>query len=193
MREHPIVTEPEARAISSERIGAFIDGSNLTSATGALGFSVDYRKLLDHFHASGRLVQAFYYTTIGAADCLALRKLAELHGERGYALVERPAKDEASAHEWLKCALAVELALDLIAMLPHLDHAILMSGDGEFCRLIETAQQRGVRVTVVSTVRSTPPMINEALRRQADRFIDLEDLAPVIGGQPAQTSWSECS
>lgn len=190
MRGHPNLAEPDKQAYAPERLGAFIDGANLYSATRALGFEVDYRKLLDHFHASGRLVRAFYYTTIDEPDYLTLRDHALLD-EGGYAMVAKPGKDHSMPRRRFDCEMAVELALDLMAMVPHLDHAILMSGDGEFRGLVDAVQRRGIRVTIVSTIRSTPLMIDDALRRQADRFIDLEDLAPVIGRLVAETCRSD--
>jgi uncharacterized LabA/DUF88 family protein len=61
------------------------------------------------------------------------------------------------------------------------DHIVLFSGDGDFRRLVEAVQRKGVRVTVVSTVKSQPPMVSDELRRQADTYIDLQDLANLIG------------
>ena len=43
---------------------------------------------------------------------------------------------------------------------------------------------RGVRVSVASTLRTSPPMVADELRRQADTFIDLQDLAPRIQREP---------
>jgi uncharacterized LabA/DUF88 family protein len=68
----------------------------------------------------------------------------------------------------------------MLEMAEHIDHAILFSGDGDFRRLVEAVQRRGVRVSVVSTIRSTPPMVSDDLRRQADSFIELQELAPSI-------------
>jgi len=65
-------------------------------------------------------------------------------------------------------------------MAQYLDHVVLFSGDGDFRRLVEAVQRKGVRVTVVSTVRSQPPMVADELRRQADLFVELEDLQPDI-------------
>jgi uncharacterized LabA/DUF88 family protein len=65
------------------------------------------------------------------------------------------------------------------------DHVVLFSGDGDFRRLVETMQRKGVRVTVVSTVKSQPPMASDDLRRQADSFVDLSDLSNIIG-RPAR-------
>jgi uncharacterized LabA/DUF88 family protein len=50
--------------------------------------------------------------------------------------------------------------------------------------LIESLQRQGVRVSVVSTIRSQPPMIADELRRQADNFIELDELRDVIGRPP---------
>ena len=72
----------------------------------------------------------------------------------------------------------IELAIDVMEMAQYLDHIVLFSGDGDFRRLVEAVQRKGVRVTVVSTIRSQPPMIADELRRQADMFIELQDLAP---------------
>ena len=51
---------------------------------------------------------------------------------------------------------------------------VLFSGDGDFRSLVEAVQRKGVRVSVVSTVATQPPMVADELRRQADEFIDLD-------------------
>ena len=65
-----------------------------------------------------------------------------------------------------------------------LDHIVLFSGDGDFRRLVDAVQRRGRRVTVVSTLRSQPPMIADELRRQADVFVELTTLMPEIARSP---------
>ena len=65
---------------------------------------------------------------------------------------------------------------------------MIFSGDGDFRPLVESLQRQGVRVSVVSTIRSQPPMISDELRRQVDNFIELEDLRDVIGRPPRETS-----
>ncbi|MEG2731507.1 NYN domain-containing protein, partial [Brevundimonas sp.] len=70
----------------------------------------------------------------------------------------------------------VEIAVDMLELAPHLDHVVLFSGDGDFRRLVQSVQAKGVRVTVVSTTKSQPPQISDELRRQADAFIDLSDI-----------------
>jgi len=63
---------------------------------------------------------------------------------------------------------------------------VLFSGDGDFRSLVEAVQRRGVRVTVVSTISSQPPMIADELRRQADVFTDLVELQSKIGRDPSE-------
>jgi uncharacterized LabA/DUF88 family protein len=74
----------------------------------------------------------------------------------------------------------------VLEMAEHLDHVILFSGDGDFRRLVEAVQRRGLRVSVVSTIESSPPMVADELRRQADDFIELSELAPLIARNPSE-------
>ena len=68
----------------------------------------------------------------------------------------------------------------MMEMAPNIDHAVLFSGDGDFRQLLEAVQRRGVRVTVISTFRAQSPMVSDELRRQADAFIELQDLTKDI-------------
>jgi len=47
-----------------ERIALFIDGANLYAAARSLGFDIDYKRLLELFSGSARLIRAFYYTAL---------------------------------------------------------------------------------------------------------------------------------
>jgi uncharacterized LabA/DUF88 family protein len=74
----------------------------------------------------------------------------------------------------------IELAIDVLEMAERVDHIVIFSGDGDFRKLVEAVQRRGRRVSVVSTIRTQPPMVSDDLRRQADNFIELEELKPLI-------------
>jgi hypothetical protein len=69
---------------------------------------------------------------------------------------------------------------------PHVDHIVLFSGDGDFRSLVEAIQRKGVRVTVVSTISTQPPMVADELRRQADIFLDIVELQGKIGRDPGE-------
>ena len=166
-----------------ERIGLFIDGSNLYAAARALAFDIDYKRLLDYFSDEGRLIRAFYYTALmEEQEYSPIRPLVDWLDYNGYTMVTKPTKEftDSMGRRKIKGNMDIELAIDVMEMAERLDHVVVFSGDGDFRRLVEAVQRKGVRVTVVSTVRSQPPMVADELRRQADYFMELQDLQPVI-------------
>ncbi len=169
-----------------ERIALFIDGSNLYAAARALGFDIDYKRLLELFSSKGRLVRAYYYTALMEdQEYLPIRPLVDWLDYNGFTMVTKPTKEftDSTGRRKIKGNMDMELAIDVLEMAEHLDHIVLFSGDGDFRRLVEAVQRRGVRVSVVSTYRSAPPMVADELRRQADCFIELYDLASKVARQ----------
>ena len=170
-----------------ERIALFIDGANLYAAARALRFDIDYKKLLEMFVAKGRLVRAFYYTAVmDDQEYSPIRPLVDWLDYNGYTMVTKPTKEfvDAMGRRKVKGNMDIELAIDVMEMAPYVDHIVLFSGDGDFRRLVEAIQRKGVRVSVVSTIRSQPPMVADELRRQADSFIELQDLQEQIARPP---------
>lgn len=177
-----------------ERVALFIDGANLYATARALGFDIDYKRLLEVFSDRCNLVRSLYYTAlIEDQEYSPIRPLVDWLDYNGYTMVTKPTKEftDATGRRKVKGNMDIELAVDVMEMLEHLDHVVLFSGDGDFRRLVESIQRRGRRVTVVSTLRSQPPMIADELRRQADIFVDLADLQTLIARQlPADRSRS---
>ena len=174
---------PHIPVYPEEKLALFIDGSNLYAAAKALDFDIDYRLLLQWASDQGRLVRAFYYTALlEDAEYSPLRPLVDWLDYNGYTMVTKPTKEfvDSQGRRKIKGNMDIELAIDMLEMADHLDHIMLFSGDGDFRRLIEACQRKGVRVTVVSTVKSSPPMVADELRRQADHFLDLTQLAKNI-------------
>ena len=83
----------------------------------------------------------------------------------------------------------IELAVDAMEIAGAIDHMVLFSGDGDFRSLVEAVQRRGVRVTVVSTISTQPPMVADELRRQADIFLDIVELQPQDRPRSVRTAW----
>ncbi|MFA5593177.1 MAG: NYN domain-containing protein [Micavibrio sp.] len=167
-----------------DKVAMFIDGSNLYAAAKSLDFDIDYRKLLSWGCSTGRLVRAFYYTAlIEDSDYSPIRPLVDWLDYNGYTMVTKPTKEfvDSQGRRKIKGNMDIELAIDVMEMAEHVDHIIIFSGDGDFRRLLEAVQRKGVRVTVVSTIQSNPPMVADELRRQADYFLDLESLRGKIG------------
>ena len=167
----------------NERVALFIDGANLYAAARALGFDIDYKRLLALFTQQGRLVRALYYTAlIDDQEYSPIRPLVDWLDYNGYTMVTKPTKEftDASGRRKIKGNMDIELATDVMEMADRLDHVVIFSGDGDFRCLVEATQRKGVRVTVVSTVKSSPPMVADELRRQADNFIEMQDIADQI-------------
>jgi uncharacterized LabA/DUF88 family protein len=168
----------------TDRLALFIDGANLYSAAKALGFDIDYRKLLEEFRKRGVLVRAYYYTAlVEQEEYSPIRPLVDWLDYNGYQLVTKPAREytDGQGRKRWRGDMDVEIAVDMMEMAQTCDHLVLFSGDGDFRCLVEAVQRKGSRVTVVSTVKSQPPMASDDLRRQADIFVDLADLADIIG------------
>ena len=166
---------------SNERCALFIDGANLYAASRNLGFDIDYRSLLEFFRSRANVIRAYYYSALlDTEEYSPLKPLTDWLAYNGYSLVTKTAREftDSAGRRRIKGNMDVELAVDMMELAPFLDHVVLFSGDGDFRRLIESVQRRGVRVTVVSSVRTQPPMVGDELRRQADQFIELADIAP---------------
>ena len=166
-----------------ERIALFVDGANLYAAARALGFDIDYKRLLDLFADKGYLIRAFYYTAlVEDQEYSSIRPLVDWLDYNGYTMVTKPTKEfiDITGRRKIKGNMDIEIAIDMMEMSSNLDHIVLFSGDGDFRYLVEAVQRKGVRVTVVSTMRTQPPMIADELRRQADNFLELQDLTPEI-------------
>jgi uncharacterized LabA/DUF88 family protein len=167
-----------------ERTALFIDGANLYATAKTLGFDIDYKRLLREFQSKGRLIRAFYYTAlVEDQEYSSIRPLIDWLDYNGYAVVTKPTKEfvDSMGRRKVKGNMDIELAVDAMEMAGNLDHMVLFSGDGDFRSLVEAVQRRGVRVSVVSTVTTQPPMVADELRRQADEFIDLVHLIGRIG------------
>jgi len=172
---------------TSNRIALFIDGANLHATAKALGFDIDYRRLLKEFEGRGSLLRAFYYTAIiEDQEYSSVRPLTDWLSYNGYTVVTKAVKEftDAGGRRKVKGNMAVELAVDAMDLADQIDQMVLFSGDGAFRYLVEAVQRRGVRVTVISTISSQPPIIADELRRQADIFTDLAELQSKIGRDP---------
>jgi len=168
---------------ADDRIALFIDGPNLYAAAKSLGFDIDYKNLLESFRRQGRLVRAYYYTALAEdQEYSPIRPLIDWLDYNGYTMVTKPAKEytDSTGRRRYKGNMSIEMAVDMMEMAPNIDHAVLFSGDGDFRQLLEAMQRRGVRVTVISTFRAQSPMVSDELRRQADAFVELQDLSQDI-------------
>ena len=169
---------------SNDRLAVFIDGANLYSAARALHQELDFRRMLDWFRSRSVLTRAYYYTAIVEGEEFSpVKPLVDWLDYNGFSVVTKPVKrfTDGAGHSRIKGNMDIEIAVDMLELAPHIDHAVLFSGDGDFRRLVQAVQAKGVRVTVISTQKTQPPHIADELRRQADAFLDLNDLMAEFG------------
>ena len=172
-----------------EKIALFIDGANLYATSRALGFDIDYRKLLSGFQKRGYLVRAYYYTAlVEDQEYSSIRPLIDWLDYNGFKVVTKPAKEftDSTGRRKIKGNMDIELTVDALELAEYVDHYVIFSGDGDFRTLVEALQRRGRKVSIVSTMASQPPMISDDLRRQADNFIDLMSLKSELGREPRE-------
>src|SRR3978361_290445 len=175
--------------LPTERVALFIDGANRDSASRNLGFDVDYRNLLEFFKKKAHVIRAYYYSAVlETEEYSPLKPLTDWLAYNGYSLVTKPAKEftDAAGRRRVKGNMDIEVAVDMLELADKIDHAVLFSGDSDFRRLVEAVQRKGVRVSVVSSVRTSPPMVADELRRQADEFLGLMGISADIKRPPNQ-------
>ena len=162
-----------------ERTALFIDGANLYATSKALGFDIDYKKMLNLFRSQSRLIRALYYTAISDdQEYSSIRPLIDWLDYNGYSMVTKPTKEftDSSGRRKIKGNMDIELSVDAMELAHSLDHIVLFSGDGDFRPLVAALQRKGKRVSVISTLQTNPPMVADELRRQSDQFIDLRTI-----------------
>lgn len=170
-----------------EKVVLFIDGANLYATSKAIGVDIDYRRLLVEFQSKSYLLRAYYYTAlVEDQEYSSIRPLIDWLDYNGFTVVTKPAKEftDASGRRKIKGNMDIELTVDALEMSQFYDHFVLFSGDGDFTALVAALQRKGKRVTVVSTLTTPTPMIADDLRRQADFFMDVADLAKIVGRTP---------
>lgn len=166
-----------------EKLALFIDGTNLYSAARGLDLEIDFRKLIQEFRKRGRLLRANYYTTIlETEEHNPVRPLVDWLSYNGYNTVTKPAREftDKDGRRRVRGSMDIEITTDMLELAPTLDHIVLFAGNGDFRRVVEAIKSKGVRVTIVSSVKSQPQVIADELRREADAFIDLDEMAELI-------------
>lgn len=174
-----------------EKIALFIDGANLYATSRALGFDIDYKKMLTYFGEQGYLLRAYYYTAlIEDQEYSSIRPLIDWLDYNGYRVITKPTKEftDSSGRRKVKGNMDMELAVDAMELSNTVDHMVIFSGDGDFRYLVEALQRKGRKVTVISTTKTNPAMISDDLRRQADNFVELTNLKNEIGRDPSEKS-----
>ena len=165
---------------STERVAIFIDGQHLHALTKALGFDVDFKEFLKFVGGQCNLVRASYYTALPDTDeNISVKPLVDWLAYNGFTVVTKIARTytDENGHRRIKGRMDGEIIVDALEMAPRVNHILMIVGDGIYRRTIEAIQGKGVRVTVLSSIHAESAMVADELRRQADQYIDIKDIA----------------
>ncbi|MDF7674986.1 NYN domain-containing protein [Acetobacteraceae bacterium ESL0709] len=190
-----------SRLFSKGRVTILIDHANLEFALKKLRFRFDYEKFLHDFQEVANLKGVYCFISYIPNDYKrgGFISFLEYNGYRvirketkGHFNFDAPENAEviedaevlgdasgrvpAEPFRRIKGNVDVELTIYALEYCRHADHIVLVSGDGDFRMLIEQLQKNGKEVSVISTARTYPPVVADEVRRQADNFLDLDDL-----------------
>lgn len=154
---------------SHPRVGIFVDVPNLIYASERRNINLDFGRVLDYFTRGRELVRASAYAPISDDPQAKLESQRFVHDFVGhpYRIITKPLKRFADGS--MKANFDIELAIDILTMSDRLDIVVLMSGDGDFRRLVELIASRGVRVEIVAFAEAA----SAELKTAADLYIDI--------------------
>lgn len=165
-----------ATGSAAPRVGIFVDVPNIIYAAERIGVTIDFGKLLRLLTHGRELVRASAYSPISddPMQRLDVQKFVQPFVRGGYRIVTKPLKRFSDGT--MKGNFDVELAIDILTMAERLDVVSLVSGDGDFSRLVDIVGSKGVRVEVAAFGGST----SAELRAICDDYIDLGNILPEI-------------
>jgi uncharacterized LabA/DUF88 family protein len=173
-----------------ERVAFFVDGANFYQTARNLNVDIDYRRMLTSFVGEAYLLRAHYYTAMADdQEFSSLRPLIDWLDYNGFQITTKPMReftDNSGQRRRVRPSLDVDLTVDAMTLADSVNHIVLFSGDGQYLALVEALQKKGVKVTVVSSLKTTPSMVSDDLRRTADHFLDLADLTDRLGRDPSE-------
>lgn len=162
----------------SHNVGVFVDVSNLFYSAKSAGVEVNYCRLLEHAVAGRDLIRASAYTGVDPENPNQ-RKFIDFLRANGYKVT---CKD---IHKYeggrIKANLDIEIAVDIMLLSENLDVVVLVSGDGDFVRLVDAIQMKGVRCEVIGFGIST----SNELIDVADQFMEIGSLAGIFRNAPS--------
>lgn len=167
----------------NEKTAIFIDGKNTYSAARELALHIDFAALRSEFMRACKLLRINYYVfTQPNSEFDRSKSVADWLEYNGFTVVQKEYREyiDAAGHKRLRGSMSVEIVVDIMDIADRVDHIVLFSGDGDLCPVVQCLKRRGIRCTVVSTLKTQHPSVSDNLRRIADHFIDLDDMRDLI-------------
>ncbi len=166
-----------------ERTAVYIDGDETYQILKALRMEMDFKSLRALFAQSSRLMRVSYYAIVPEDDvyCTQMPLLDWLE-YNGFTVVKK--RWQASSNRRKPPNLSIEIAVDALTTFQNIDHVVLMSGDHNLVTTVRVLKSRGIRVTVIWTLNQDTAPVSDALRREADDFIEVFSMKGVCTPKP---------
>lgn len=182
---------------NTHRVGVFVDSTNI-SMNGGKGMRYE---VLRRFAERGgnecvRLNAYVAYDAERARNDPAFRQGSQnFHAilrDFGYKVIEKHVKwyIDDTGSRYGKANVDLDLAVDMLMQGQNLDRIVLVTGDGDFVRVVRALQNQGSRVEVIAFEN-----VSGDLRREADLFLSghlIPNLLPIDNGRNG-TRWGELS
>jgi uncharacterized LabA/DUF88 family protein len=154
-----------------QRVAVLADSQNLYHTAQSLySRNIDYAALLEAAVADRTLTRALAYVV--RADAPEEESFFEALVDIGFEtrIKEiRTFQDGSKKADW-----DVGMSLDAVSLAPHVDTAVLCTGDGDFARLCRYLEHEGVRVETICFGESTADDLVEACRDFTDMSADTD-------------------
>lgn len=164
-------------------VAILVDGSNMHATFKALGFNIDWKKVLATVEEDIPVHRAVYFTALYPSHITSsIRPLIDYLQFNGWSVEHKPVSQykDTNGVTKVKGNMDVEIAVCAMQLQERVTDVMLFTGDGDFTALVKALQQKGIRVTVVSTRSTRPAMASDLLVRTADVFVDLQDMKHCI-------------
>jgi uncharacterized LabA/DUF88 family protein len=152
-----------------DRVGIFVDVQNIWKTFGKIKYDV----LLANAQKNRKLVRASAFMSYDPEDegqHNFMRALSHL----GYRVVSKPIRRLPDGS--IKGNIDLEFAIDALTLGKYLDVAVLVTGDGDFVKLVEALGHMGTRVEVIGPDANTAIELIYA----ADHYTNLSHLEGIV-------------
>lgn len=157
--------------IRNKNIGVFIDSANLYYAANKAQLKIDYFQVARWFEAHCNLVTLNFYTAFDPLDSRQTDFFEDLE-KANYTLIKKPIRVFADS---IKGNMDIELAVDVLMNAKKIDSLVLISGDGDFQRLIQALDQLGKKTILLGVGGFT----SYELHQEVDNYFFLNRIQEV--------------
>jgi uncharacterized LabA/DUF88 family protein len=160
-----LVEKPVITKYPDQRVGIFVDVSNMYWAVRRMGGSLNFRNMREAAVGNRKLIRALAYAvSSGAPD---EQKFFDAVSKAGFEVKLKELQVFFGGKK--KADWDVGLAMDMVRLAPLIDVAVLVSGDGDYVPVVEFLQNSGHLVEVMAFKEG----VSAKLVERADAFIDM--------------------